>query len=63
VFFLMVFGSRILVDYFKESTEVIDWPISLAMTQVLCLPCIALGIGLLLYSFPLMNNRHPVASD
>lgn len=56
IFFMLVFGSRFFVDFYKDAESVISVPIGLAMTQLLCFPCFILGMGLIGWSLRVAGN-------
>ncbi|GMQ82718.1 MAG: prolipoprotein diacylglyceryl transferase [Rhodothermia bacterium] len=50
LFFLMVFSARFFIEYVKAQQAAYILPVPLSVGQLLSIPAILLGIGLLIYS-------------
>lgn len=50
IFFIMLFGVRFLVEFLKENQEAFEDTMSYNMGQLLSLPFVAIGIGLVVWS-------------
>lgn len=56
IFFILVFGARFFVDFYKAAEPAISVPIPLAITQLLCFPCLIFGMGLVGWSLRIARN-------
>lgn len=59
VFFIGVFGARILIEFLKENQVSFEDQLALNMGQYLSIPLVLLGVGLLIFSL----NRAPAEPD
>lgn len=50
-FFVLLFGFRFLLEYFKDSEIVVHTPLYLTMGQLLSVPCVAAGMILIARSY------------
>ena len=50
IFFIVLFGMRFLIEFIKEPQVGFEEGMALNMGQILSIPFIVLGIGLLIYS-------------
>jgi prolipoprotein diacylglyceryltransferase len=51
VFFIVLFGMRFLIEFIKEPQVGFEEGMLLNMGQLLSIPFILLGVGILIYSF------------